>query len=200
MKKKLLLSSIITIALCLCLVAGSTYALFTSTDKVSVSVTAGKVVMDAYVDEASLKLYSVDKYMGDGVKNFENGGTASLNEDGELVLERFTPGDKVTFDIVMENDSNIQIQYRVYGSTSSKLAEVLNVVAVEKDSTKADVNSWSEWNTPADNTQRYRRTTVTVELPVWVGDEYQTAEAEITIVVEAVQANGVDTNGNLIVQ
>lgn len=198
MKKKILLSSMITIALCLCLIAGSTYALFTSKDQVSVAVTAGKVELEAYVDEGSMELYSIDQYMGDGVKVFQNGGTASVNAEGKLILERFTPGDKVTFDIVMENDSNIHIQYRVLGSTESKLAEVLNITSVEKDSNKTDVNQWSDWNTPLDNTQKFRRTTVTIELPTWVDNEYQTAEAEITIVVEAVQANGVDANGNLI--
>ena len=41
MKKNRILSSIITIALCLSLIAGSTFALFTSTDEVDIAITAG---------------------------------------------------------------------------------------------------------------------------------------------------------------
>ncbi|MBR1867757.1 MAG: SipW-dependent-type signal peptide-containing protein [Clostridia bacterium] len=42
-KKKILLSSVMVIALCLSLIAGSTFALFTSESKVNVAVTSGKV-------------------------------------------------------------------------------------------------------------------------------------------------------------
>jgi predicted ribosomally synthesized peptide with SipW-like signal peptide len=202
MKKKILLSSILTIALCLCLMAGSTFALFTSEDKVSVAVTAAKVELLAYVDDASMKLYSIDKYMGDGVKTFQNGGTASLNADGELVLERFTPGDKVTFDIVLENNSNIHIQYCVEGSMtgSNDLRKALLVTSAElSDPQKLDVNEWTQWDAPADNTQTHRRMTVTIELPVEAGNECQTDEVTITFTVKAVQSNGLDQSGNYIV-
>ena len=47
MKKKILLSSILTIALCLSIIAGSTYALFTSSADVNVAVTAGNVELTA---------------------------------------------------------------------------------------------------------------------------------------------------------
>ena len=130
--------------------------------------------------------------MGDGVTTFENGGTATLNADGKLVLERVTPGDKVVFDVVMENNSNVNIQYRVKWTTESKLAEVLEMTVVETD-VKENVGIWTMWQTPADEAAKYKRTTVTLELPVEVGNEYQTAEAEIYIYVEAVQGNGVVT-------
>ena len=201
MKKKILLSSIVTIALCLCLMAGSTFALFTSEDKVSVAVTAAKVKMLAYVDP-NVKLYSIGEYMGDGVKVFQNGGTASLNANGELVLERFTPGDKVVFDVVLENDSNINIQYRVDGAVegSVDLGKALVITSTEENEPqKLNVDKWSLWKAPADNTQKYRRMTVTVELPVEAGNECQTNEVTITFTVKAVQANGLDENGDYIV-
>ena len=47
MKKKVLLSSIATIMLCFCLIAGSTFALFTSQTEVNIAVTAGQVEMTA---------------------------------------------------------------------------------------------------------------------------------------------------------
>ena len=45
--KKVLLTSIVTIALCLCLIAGSTFALFTDTKTTSIVVSSGKVEMVA---------------------------------------------------------------------------------------------------------------------------------------------------------
>jgi predicted ribosomally synthesized peptide with SipW-like signal peptide len=202
MKKKILLSSILTIALCLYLMAGATFALFTAEDKVSVAVTAAKVELNAFVDDESIKLYSIDKYMGDGVKTFQNGGTASVNANGELVLERFTPGDKVTFDIVLENNSNIQIQYRVDGSVdgSRDLRKALLITSEERnDPQKPNVDTWTVWNVPSDSDQAYRRTTVTIELPVKAGNECQTDEVTITFTVKAVQFNGLDQNGDYLV-
>lgn len=198
MKKKILLSSIVTIALCLCLMAGSTFALFTSEDKVSVAITAAKVELQAYVDP-DLELYSMGHLMSG--MTFENGGTASLNAEGELVLERFTPGDKVVFDVVMENNSNIHIQYRVDGAVegSVDLRNALVITSVEEnDPQKLNVDKWSLWKAPADNTQKHRRMTVTVELPAEAGNECQTDEVTITFTVKAVQANGLDDNGNYI--
>ena len=55
MKKKVLLSSIATIALCLCLIAGSTFALFTSQDNVNIAVTAGEVEMVAGIAITSVE-------------------------------------------------------------------------------------------------------------------------------------------------
>ena len=58
MKKKILLSSILTIALCLSLIAGSTFALFTSESKVNIAVTSGKVEMLANV--TNLETWSLE--------------------------------------------------------------------------------------------------------------------------------------------
>ena len=124
MKKKVLLSSIATIALCLCLIAGSTFALFTSTSENNIAVTAAKVEMTA--DITNLTLASVrpatvaevraaaeggditiieDEFGGQYVYadradgTFANGGTADF-KDAVLTLDRITPGDKVSFDVV----------------------------------------------------------------------------------------------------
>ena len=57
MKKKVLLSSIVTIALCLTLIAGTTFALFTDNIVMNIAVTSGKVDLTANLD--NLNLYSV---------------------------------------------------------------------------------------------------------------------------------------------
>ena len=129
MKKKVLLSSILVIAICLCLIAGSTFALFTSDDEFDISITSGKVNIDAYAQIAGV--YSAngpvaehsDKYLKDENDNyyehygplsnltFLNGGTASLNGH-DLVIERITPGDRVDMNISVTNNSNVAISYR----------------------------------------------------------------------------------------
>jgi predicted ribosomally synthesized peptide with SipW-like signal peptide len=60
MKKrtKSLLAAFCTMALCGSLIAGSTYALFTSSGNVNISVTSGKVEVEANIDSKSVKVYS----------------------------------------------------------------------------------------------------------------------------------------------
>ena len=77
MKKKVLLSSIATIALCLCLIAGSTFALFTSKSNVNIAVTAGEVDMVAGI--AITKLESVKGDVNGTIVD-ENGNTYSYEE------------------------------------------------------------------------------------------------------------------------
>ena len=72
-KRNVLISSIITIALCLSVIAGSTFALFTSEDKVNVAVTSGDVEILATAKVNSI--YSA-------VKN-----VSSANSDEYLVDE-----------------------------------------------------------------------------------------------------------------
>lgn len=52
--KKVILPSIATILLCLCLIVGSTFALFTSTSKIDITVLSGSVDMTASVDDFTI--------------------------------------------------------------------------------------------------------------------------------------------------
>ena len=54
MKSKVLVSSILTIALCLSLIAGSTFALFTDSAKNDIAVTSGTVDIDATIVDLAL--------------------------------------------------------------------------------------------------------------------------------------------------
>ena len=95
MKKKILLSSIVTIALCLCMIAGSTFALFTDDATNNVAVTSGTVDITATLGD--LQLYSIKDavpgehtgyvenvfgetyfYTTEKVDAFLNGGTADF--------------------------------------------------------------------------------------------------------------------------
>ncbi len=134
-KKKTLLSAILAIVLCMSLIAGSTFALFTSESKVNIAVTAGKVELVAslskplvysaevndnldptaegtLVDENgatyayTLKVDDTTTTDIDESKFFTNGGKATLSNDGKTVnLDRVTPGDKVELNVVFDNSA-----------------------------------------------------------------------------------------------
>jgi len=182
MKKKVLLSSIATIALCLSLIAGSTFALFTSQDDVNIAVTAGKVNVSATIADGTLELYSIGDYMGDGVTVFENGGTATIDDDEDyLTLERVTPGDEVRFDIQIFNDSNVHILYRVQ-------YQVIDIVNGHDVFAFGDT-IWQEWTTPATVEDKYRTTPVIVCFDKDAGNEYQEQTMKVIFTVEAIQGN-----------
>ena len=185
MKKKTILSSIFTIVLCLSLIAGSTYALFTSQDEINIAVNAAKVEVTADIDKESFKLFSMDQQMQGA--SFENGGTASFNETtGDLTLTNITPGDKVTFEIDVVNHSNVTVQYRLTWNVSGDLADALvATVGEEKKSMDKASTTWSLWE-GENNTLTIP---VSIELPIEKDDTYQDKRATISFKVEAIQGN-----------
>ena len=221
MKKKVLLSSIVTIVLCLTLIAGTTFALFTDTNKINIAVTSGEVDLTANLD--GLTIYSVrpatpaertaaangeltiielvdDDYPGyyvyeerDGV--FANGGTAELNDEGNtLSLNRVTPGDKVEFDIVGTNESDVTVQYRyiIECVGETKLMSGLLVTIGENTYPILEkfTSKWMTLEAPASDADKALDPVhVVIELPVEAGNEYQKQTTAIKITVEAVQGN-----------
>lgn len=179
MKNKTILASLVTIVLCLSLIAGSTYALFTSKDSVNIAVTSGKVAVTATID--GFTTYSMDEATAtNGI--FATGGTAALNQEAsKLTLTNITPGDKVTLNINVVNDSNVAILYRltwtVDGALSDALVATADDVAIANGKT-----AWTKWEGAATKT-----IAVSIALPV----EYETQgeSASITFAVEAVQGN-----------
>ena len=114
MKKKALISSILTIALCLSIIAGSTFALFTANKTLDVSVTAGTVDLTAVYDTNSMLTWSLYETEANARTDgkFNNTGTAVFSGDS-VVIDRMTPGDVAKFMIDVENLSNVNVQYRV---------------------------------------------------------------------------------------
>lgn len=193
MKKKALISSILTIALCLSLIAGSTFALFTSESKVNVAVSAGNV--DVVATLGGLRTWSFDAEQPEG--RFENDGSAEIN-GAELILERMTPGDKAELVLQIDNNSNVNIQYRIVMKASGALAPALiaraTIEGVEYDMTDGS----TVWRSVAAEDD-IADVTVTVEFPgdkddISFGDEnsdniYMNESASISLTVEAVQGN-----------
>ncbi len=184
MKKNALISSILTIALCVSLIAGSTFALFTSEDAINVAVNAAKVNVVAEVGD--FETYSMDVLQPAG--KFENGGTAVYNaETGIFTLTNIAPGDRVEFPINITNNSNINIQYRVKWTVNGELMDAL-VATVDDVALTTTTSDWALWTTAEDKTKTLQ---LSVELPVDAGDEYQEKTAEVAFVVEAVQGNAI---------
>jgi predicted ribosomally synthesized peptide with SipW-like signal peptide len=202
MKKKLIITSVMTIAVCLSLIAGSTFAYFTSTSKANIAATAAKVNVAASIDESTLELYSLDvkqTHIYNGKKAFENMGTAEFDADGNLVLDRIAPGDKVKFNIAVDNESNITVKYNVKmvikhetGDNHKALADNLVVKATIANTTytvtttESELNQYVTVKPGADITA----IPVSVELPKEVGNDAQEGVVSISFILEAVQGNG----------
>jgi predicted ribosomally synthesized peptide with SipW-like signal peptide len=203
MKKKILLSSIAVIALCLCLIAGSTYALFTETTSVNIAVTAGDLNVAATIVERSMMLRS----LGDAEGTFErtefaNGGDAEF-VDGRLVINKMTPGDGLCFEVEVENTGDIAAMYTVDWATNGihtaeDLFDVLEITVLDVNANEfTGTTQYSALGAPGETTTFL----VIVEFTNGTPDrdnQYQGAAADIQFTVTAVQGNGVDENGDLI--
>lgn len=203
MKKKVLLSSILTIALCLSLIGGSTFALFTSQAEVGAVITAGKLEVTAGVAINKLESVKGDEngaivdengahYSYETVApNFTNGGTATV-ANGVLTLEKVTPGDKVTFTLSGANNGNVaaQTRYIIECLDGFHLMSGLVITVNGGNEIPAVASYTSPWSPLAAETEM-APVTVTVELPVTAGNEFQGKSTSFRIVVEAVQGNAV---------
>ncbi len=198
MKKKTLISSILTIALCLSLIAGSTFALFTGKSEVNVAVTAGKVDVVATVREGSLKTFSYDRDAKQVVEQptgtFSMGGTAKLISN-EIKLDKVVPGDKAIFTIDVENKSNVTVMYRtaVLFTDDTGLAEALEVWANEDQiSTRGRYSSWQTLAPVADeNGEHIAQIDMIIDFPYTNDDQnaYINKTCTVVYMVEAVQGN-----------
>ncbi len=202
MKKKVILSSIVTIALCLSLIAGSTFALFTSEHEFDVEVTAGKVNLDA-----TLKLDSVQTTFNEYVDNteedgftFENYGTATLNGN-ELKLTNMTPGDAVNMTVSSKNNSNVVIKYKVRLIAEGDLAPALEATIGEKTYTLAEDADEivTDWTVVGVGTN-IGDIAIQIHFPNSDNHEeqntFQGAEGKVTVQLIAVQGNGADLYDN----
>ena len=204
-KAKIIAPALLSIAACGGIIAGSTYALFTSEAKTNVAITSGKVDVTASID--SLEAYSPTSISADGTiaetansanndnaeKTFANGGSALLNEN-ELTLSKVTPGDKVTFNINVKNNSTVKALYRIviecekddglfggldFSFDVGDIAFAQNLPGITSISKYALIDPSS-----ADKTIK-----VSVELPTTASNTYGGKTCSIVCKVEAIQGN-----------
>jgi predicted ribosomally synthesized peptide with SipW-like signal peptide len=187
MKKKVFMSSILTIAICLCLIAGSTFALFTSESTVNVAVQAATVDV-----VATAKNFKLSSSLGANVPETLIDYDPSSNV---VKVVNMVPGDKIEFDIEVTNHSNVTVDYRTkiamvddnglwsglkitYGVSGGFSAPSVlgNQCVVSQYATL----------TPGSHPGVVH---VTITLPESAGNEYQNTTCSFAYTVEAVQGN-----------
>ena len=115
-KKKIIITSAITIMVCIAIIAGSTMALFSGEVTMNVAVTAGSFEVVATPADRD----------NNGELDFDRGSTINGQEtgkpfvvvnneetsfiDNEISLAKFTPGDWISFKIDVTNNSDIAIK------------------------------------------------------------------------------------------
>lgn len=148
-KKGILVGAIATIALCVSIVAGATFALFTSETKTNVVVKAGTVSVTATIKDGITATHGVWSEE-DGAYIVTAGlfaGTAELDNEKKqtLTLENIVPTDKVSFTIAVKNDSTVPIKYRtiVACTKDDGLAGGLSVTIDEQKFTTSAIGEWT---------------------------------------------------------
>lgn len=194
MKRNVIVSAFLAIALCLSVVAGATFALFTSSAKVNLSITSATVKLSDVTVE-NRQMYSLvdvnpDTLEGTEIDRTEEGtfflgGTVDYS-DGTFTINKMAPGDRITFDIKVANESNIPVKYRAVISDpeGSNLTDVLvitvnNEMYLGKSETDyADLAVGEAAVIP-----------VKVELPVSASDDLAGKTVTLTVTVEAIQGS-----------
>ncbi len=204
MRKKVLAISVLTIVLCMSLIAGAVLALFTSESKINIAVSSGTVDVVATIDTSSVFVYSPTAIDADGTitdstnaandttDTFSNGGTAAIDAGGSLILTNMTPGDKVTFTINIKNNSNVNAQYRLLMRNEGNDLLYSNLRIAAEDI------QFGIWQALPIGSQP-NAVKMTVELPTTAGNECQELSTEIVFSVEAVQGNAEMKNDEVFV-
>ncbi len=205
MNKKAILSCILTIAMCISIIAGATSALFTSESKNDIAITSGKVNVQAKVELESL--YSPTKInldgtieIGDNAANdstFANGGTVTPN-GSSVTLNKLTPGDKAILKVTITNTSTVEFMQRLVLKCAEADSELFGQLVVGlADSAdgpytyyKNFATEWEDRDPIAEGetavvTYKY----ISVELPTFVNNEWQEKTCTLNLNVNAVQGN-----------
>lgn len=196
-KKGILVGAIATIALCVSIVTGATFALFTSETKTNVVVKAGTVSVTATIKDEPTATHGVWSEE-DGAYIVTDGlfaGTAKLDNEKKqtLTLDNIVPTDKVSFTIAVKNDSTVPIKYRtiVACTKDDGLAGGLSVTIDEQKFTTSAIGEWTQLAANGEIAD----VNVVIELPFDADNKYQNKSCTLSYKVEAVQANGKTSNG-----
>ena len=182
--KKILIPSIMAILLCATLIAGATFALFTSSKTVNVAVNSATVEITAGVDAESIVLGS-SLAAGNLTETTANFSTT----DNTITISKIVPGDYVEFDLVITNQSNVAVNYKTTISmlNNDGLWAGL-IVTIDGENYDGDTKS-TDWAPLTITGAQEERVTVRIQLPETAGNEYQGKTVTLSYFVEAVQGN-----------
>ena len=191
MKKRTLLTAILSIVMCLSLMAGATFALFTSESKVNIAITSGKVDVVAVVDVDSVEYVTYTNTTWtdavDGKTEFDGiGGSAEVTESS-VKLNNITAGDGLKFNVVVKNNSTITVKARtIIENDLSKDTGLFNCLQVkigDQPFAGAIIGDWEEIAVGSTDV------IIPVEIVLPSSSNDQEMGCEINVVVEAVQGN-----------
>ena len=187
-KKSTLISAVLAIVMCVSLLAGSTFALFTSESKVNLAVTSGNVEVVASIENIE-KSY-VDEN-GETVSGKLFGGDATF-ADGTLSLDNIVPKDTVKFNVKIANNSSVAIKYRIVVTVveDNGLASSLSIdlAGYQMIGMKA-ANAYAK----LDAGEQPEVLPVTITLPE--SETTQGKSCKLSVSVEAVQGNAAVADG-----
>lgn len=178
-KLSVIVSAILVCMVCVSLIAGSTFALFTSQDKVNVAVTTAKVNVEATLANVATETEQND------LLNGANKVLGAEIVDGKLEVTDMLPGDVVNVNLVITNNSTVAIKYRVCLEIVGAEGLVESLIwSLNGRSYATNATSWADAAIDAEITLP-----VSVSLPAAVGNVAQGANCTIAFTVEAVQGN-----------
>lgn len=194
MKKKLFLSSILSIIMCLSLITGATFALFTSESSVNIAVTSGNVSVTAVTENLQYKTLGVDNWIEEagnqtvfGDTNVLYGHSAKI-DGGSVILDKMLPGDAVKFDVRIHNASDVVVKYRTSivndESADTGLFSDLKIKVREENFSGKIYDKWETILVGSNDVI----IPIEIELPEGVGGEGGETCA-INISVQAIQGN-----------
>lgn len=178
-KRSIVVSAILVIALCVSLVAGATFALFTSESSVNITVSSGKIDVVASIDADSIAV-------GTTLAS-PSGAQAVLDANGDIALNGIVEGDYVTFNIKVTNNSTVAVKYRTIISCTADNGLFTGLVISINDAeyTRTIVTRYDDLEVGSGTIT----VPVKIALPEGAGNEYQGKTCTITYRVEAVQGN-----------
>lgn len=211
-KRNVVVSAVMAIVVCISLIAGATFALFTSESTVNIAVTSGKVsvvasmaVTDVYSPTAidmSGAVTDPTNAADVATATFANGGTAIVTGGGNsLTLANMTPGDKASYTISIQNNGNVETLYRYgysvvasgEGHTTEEAYKLYQGLIFQFGSvTTANVAMYrSAWATLSSSAT----ISGSIQMPTTAGNQLSALSATIVFTVEAVQGNA-DVTGS----
>ena len=174
MKKKAILSAVLSAALLAAGAVGGTISYFSMQNEVDVNINSAKVNVTATVSD--LQTFSMG-LLQDNL-TFENGGGAGLSGQ-TITLDRMSPGDKVTFKVTIKNNSNIKVKYRIAFNKLGDLAPAL----------EATVSGGASDFTSLSPNSEDILLNCSIEMPISIGIEYSDKQGAVKVIVEATQDN-----------
>ena len=179
--KKILLTSILSVVMCISLIAGATFALFTSESEVNIAVTSGKIDVKAVAE------------IDTSNTSFGLAQSSATVYGSNVVIDKIMPMDYVTVNVNVKNNSNVSAKYRaiIESLDSNALANELAIEIDGKDFTGMAYTAWTDLAPETDG----QTIVIKIELPK-EATEGQGETCNYSVYVEAVQANAGVTDFN----